>query len=120
MKIVKRENYNTNNAWGFGGAVGERVEYDNGIGHLRGRSYYRHSPSSPYSRLFVILDGEDYNIANCDDIKKIVGKSLYKISSENSTVAMVGGDSQPTEKEIKKVFSHYDEGYKVEFIMTVE
>jgi hypothetical protein len=119
MKIVKRENYNTTNAWGFGGVIGERILYDNGIVHERGREYYRHSKPLSYSKLLYSF-GEELPIVNCSDIKKIIGKSLYKISSENGTVVMAGVDSQPTEKEIKKVFSHYDEGYKVEFIMTVE
>ena len=46
MKIVKTEDVNTNNAWGFGGKAGKLTTYDNGIEVFSGRLYHRHAPPS--------------------------------------------------------------------------
>lgn len=48
---MKKE-YSTVNGWGFGGSVG--IEYANGPFRLRiGRTYYRHSASSPYRQMWI-------------------------------------------------------------------
>ena len=31
MNEISRTNFNTNNAWGFGGGIGTEITYDNGI-----------------------------------------------------------------------------------------
>jgi hypothetical protein len=42
MKTIKIEYTNTNNAWGFGGAIFLRTHYDNGLLHDKGRACFRH------------------------------------------------------------------------------
>ncbi len=42
------ESFNTNNAWGFGGAYGTRYFYPNDVEIVVGTYCYRHTPSRPY------------------------------------------------------------------------
>jgi hypothetical protein len=50
MNIVSTEKYNTNNAWGFGGGIGVKTTFDNGVIHKKGKAYYRHLPEESYQR----------------------------------------------------------------------
>lgn len=50
MKEVKKEQINTNNAWGFGGAIYTRTHYDNGLFFDSGKCFYRHLKPTKLSR----------------------------------------------------------------------
>jgi hypothetical protein len=50
----EREDFNTNNAWGFGGGIGVRYTMCEGKVIVRtGRAYYRHAPSTPFTVVYV-------------------------------------------------------------------
>ena len=56
MKVVKTETFNTNNAWGFGGSIGRREYYDNGIITITGTGYTRHSGTYSANRVHVLIE----------------------------------------------------------------
>ena len=45
---VKRENFNTNNSWGFGGGTGVMYTFSDGSFLRIGVASYRHLPSSKF------------------------------------------------------------------------
>lgn len=53
---VKTQDFNTCNAWGFGGGVGKEYTFANGITIRKGTAYYRHLPSTHF--IAVYKDGE--------------------------------------------------------------
>jgi hypothetical protein len=60
MKIIKTEQFNTNNAWGFGGASGTSTKYDNGITVIAGRNSHRHTGTSSANCVYVdVEEGKD-------------------------------------------------------------
>lgn len=52
IEPVKVEPYNSNNAWGFGGMVGERMTYPNGAIIVAGKACYRHMPSHAWVNVY--------------------------------------------------------------------
>lgn len=64
-KAIKVEKYNTNNSWGFGGAVGKRYIFKDGTSLVKASACYRHLPSKPFARF---EDNED-NRVFCDNKK---------------------------------------------------
>jgi hypothetical protein len=50
MQVISTEKYNTNNAWGFGGGIGVKTTFDNGVTHKKGKAYFRHLPPESYQR----------------------------------------------------------------------
>ena len=48
MNIKSTTNFNTNNAWGFGGAIGTETVYANGYKIKTGRYCYRHTGTSSF------------------------------------------------------------------------
>jgi hypothetical protein len=59
-----QKNYNTNNAWGFGGGEGKSYLFRNGSEIRIGKACYRHSPSSNYVAVY------DKDGRKCIDIIK--------------------------------------------------
>lgn len=64
MKILSTSDYNSNNAWGFGGAIGTLSEVESSDGTrwrvLRGKAYYRHlSPTRACWAQQVIVSPEE-------------------------------------------------------------
>ena len=55
---IKTKNFNTNNAWGFGGAIGTETTYDNGTICRKGIACYRHAGTSRFERWYKIENGE--------------------------------------------------------------
>ena len=53
IEPVKAEEFNTNNAWGFGGGIGRVLTYPNGCRVREGCAYYRHLPSHSFIRYFL-------------------------------------------------------------------
>jgi hypothetical protein len=51
------ESFNSNNAWGFGGAIGTRYKFEHDITLTIGKAYYRHADTTPY--MTVRVDGID-------------------------------------------------------------
>ena len=52
-EVISVTEFNTNNAWGFGGGVGKEYAYKSGAKVRTGRAYYRHTGSTPF---YVIRD----------------------------------------------------------------
>lgn len=50
--IVSTEEFNTNNAWGFGGAVGTQTNYVSGVYKRTGKAYYRHLPPAAFTTFY--------------------------------------------------------------------
>lgn len=49
---ISKKGFNTNNDWGFGGAVGTQFNFKNDV-HIRvGRASYRHLPSSLFTAVY--------------------------------------------------------------------
>lgn len=44
---IPRTDYNTNNAWGFGGSFGRQWTFPNGFYYRIGSACFRHLPSKP-------------------------------------------------------------------------
>ena len=58
-RIIKhQESFNTNNGWGFGGAIGTLTTYQDGFQKREGRAYFRHAGSEYFVRYFN-PDGSD-------------------------------------------------------------
>lgn len=53
MEKIGKQEFNTNNSWGFGGAIYTRTFYNNDVAIDNGYSYYRHLKRSPFRRLLV-------------------------------------------------------------------
>lgn len=73
---TKVENYNTNNAWGFGGAVGKEYTLENGFSIVHAKACYRHI--KPTSFIQLRLNGVRLNDDSPASGKKIIEK-LYPI-----------------------------------------
>lgn len=56
MKILSKKEYNTNNAWGFGGVAGIEYTFENGLTLVEGQAYYRHL--NPEPAFLLRLNGE--------------------------------------------------------------
>lgn len=50
--VIKTTGHNTNNSWGFGGAIYTRMEYSNGVVIEYGHACFRHAPSQPFTRAY--------------------------------------------------------------------
>ena len=46
--IISKEDFNTNNAWGFGGGIGVQTNYKSGAYSKKGKACYRHMPSTTF------------------------------------------------------------------------
>lgn len=77
MNVISTTTVNTNNAWGFGGWSGERVEYDNDLILERGKYFYRHAPASK-KRTWRVKVGRGFEIEIDGTKKAFVG--IYKYS----------------------------------------
>lgn len=53
MNIIRKNQVNTNNAWGFGGLIGVETEYDNGIITIIGSNCHRHTGTSSANAIYV-------------------------------------------------------------------
>ena len=54
QKAESVSDYNSNNAWGFGGIAGKEYQFRNGhVVIIAGRAYYRHAPSHPWVNVYV-------------------------------------------------------------------
>ena len=49
MNEISKTKFNTNNAWGFGGAYGTTTKYDNNIVKREGTQCYRHTGTSHFT-----------------------------------------------------------------------
>lgn len=50
--MMKREDFNTNNAWGFGGAIGTKYTLKNGYYIRKGRAYFRHIKTESFTKYY--------------------------------------------------------------------
>ena len=89
MKIIKTEDINTNNAWGFGGKSGTLITYDNGVEVFNGRNHHRHTPTSSCKYVTIeVLPKFSIGLrtvqgAHVDSIKGV--KTISIFSSEHGT-----------------------------------
>ena len=52
-KAVAKEDYDSTNAWGFGGLAGTFYIFENDVKILDAKAYYRHAQPHPYIKVFV-------------------------------------------------------------------
>lgn len=57
--LVRKENFNTNNSWGFGGSYGTHEYYSNGVVITKGEACFRHAPSESYEKAGFMLEGSE-------------------------------------------------------------
>lgn len=81
VEPVSIEEYNTNNAWGFGGSIGIRIYYPNGTVITMGRVCYRHAPSHK----FVNVMKDNLTIISS------AGMSFNKISQLSAVITAITG-----------------------------
>jgi hypothetical protein len=72
MQVIRTEEINTNNAWGFGGKIATVKTFDNGVVRVEGRNYHRHTGTSSANawrvRLFEDFEIEVHGNANTNQI----------------------------------------------------
>lgn len=89
MNVVKIEKFNTNNGWGFGGGIGTKTIYDNGLIHVKGKAYYRHLGTSKYQKYEYRVNMNDpyFDI----DIEGVKNDNLYIFNRGEQYRAYFGG-----------------------------
>ena len=53
LQPISSVEFNTNNAWGFGGGIGYESIYSNGSVSRYGTAYFRHLPSEKFERFWT-------------------------------------------------------------------
>jgi hypothetical protein len=76
LTLVKKEKFNTNNGWGFGGGYGNEYTYSNGLVNRKGKLCYRHAGTSPLNNWYILVDGNKESIGGWA-VK--TGMTIYKI-----------------------------------------
>lgn len=76
MNKVSETKFNTNNAWGFGGAAGTETVYDNGLVNQKGKYYYRHTSSQSFDNWYVQTDEDRYDLNK----KPKQGDIIFKVT----------------------------------------
>ena len=73
---ISSEEYNTNNAWGFGGGYGTEYTFNNGLKLRDGIACYRHAPSHRYITVCTtderIIDTEVLRPAHIEQILNLI------------------------------------------------
>ena len=77
LTLVKKEKFNTNNAWGFGGGYGNEYTYSNGLVNRKGKLCYRHTGTSPLNNWYILVDGNKESIGGWA-VK--TGMTIFKMS----------------------------------------
>ena len=98
MKLLRKEKFNTNNGWGFGGKSGTREIYDNGYSIEKGHYTFRHSDKESFKTHYIVVNEDGFTI-------KVEGKV-----SDTITVFQREGSYYATFKDIK-VFDRYGEPF---------
>lgn len=95
MKIIRTENFNTNNAWGFGGKVGKRTYYDNGICVEQSRYCHRHSGTSNGNCVWVNV-AEDFSVKlrtkKMNEVHGLKGIETITIFQHEESYRAIAGD----------------------------
>lgn len=79
MQVIRTENVNTNNGWGFGGKLGKNYYYDNGLIEFKGKYCYRHMGTSKAHTWYVTTPDGDYTEIRGEKSETVY---LYKIVLE--------------------------------------
>lgn len=99
--------FNTNNAWGFGGAKGLTYTHQNGFIVSKGRNYHRHTGTSSYfdvsfsnerlkiKDVVVLYNDQDIDFSSIKEITFIEGE-------DNRLDAVIVGDKETVEKLVKR------------------
>lgn len=114
MKAIKKERFNTNNAWGFGGGIGTETTFDNGIVNRKGKAYYRHSPSVSFDQWFIQLEDDRYKLNK----KPKEGDTIFKVTKEEH-----GSDQYviaPSPDEAMKIAYEFFKPIKAEAFLTIK
>ena len=82
MKLISNEKINTNNAWGFGGWMGTRKEYDNGLIIDEGKFCYRHSKEEHFWRTYIRFEERKIQVFGHKQGAKFV--LIYKCITPNN------------------------------------
>lgn len=79
MEKIGKQEFNTNNSWGFGGGIYTRTFYDNGVAIDKGYAYYRHLKRSPFKRLLVKDGMVWWEVEYFNETPSSLIKKKYKI-----------------------------------------
>ena len=101
--IVRKVNFNTNNAWGFGGSAGTDTYYDNDVIVRKARNYHRHSGTSSDNRIMVIVNEDGFSITVREKMPK---------DADEIRVFEYDGHYHATFKKVDN-FSQYGWDYKL-------
>lgn len=77
-KAIKTEEFNTTNAWGFGGDIGTRYYYRNGVVITIAKTYTRHRGGFSFTKVVAPYKGDDPNIVTTT----VLDKSGLKLSDK--------------------------------------
>lgn len=73
-KATSKEVFNTNNDWGFGGAIGTQYVFKNNVQIRTGKACYRHLPSAKFVAVY-------HNSKRIIDTAKLSEKHIQTISN---------------------------------------
>ena len=117
LTLIDSENYNTNNAWGFGGSVGTYMTYSNMLVIQQGKYCYRHAPSVPFTKYLYNSEHGLFEIIRLSDIMDIE-TNLYEIefAEENRCKMYVSAENENMVKYYinnpQKFITHYSREIK--------
>jgi hypothetical protein len=133
--MSKVTNFNTTNAWGFGGSIGTSTILDCGIVIVKGKAFYRHAPPSYYKKIYFSPTSDDssfkiYTTSGklVDNEKDVNGKHLYRCDIRDSHYSEVyfisdTNDLKPEGLNLKKVFPYSTEeaheGVNLEYVKQI-
>lgn len=103
MQVIKTEKVNSNNGWGFGGWIGTRTYYDNGIILEKGKVYYRHAPPNAFTSIKVAVN-EDFNVWVEGCKGKLPTKDVYIYNCADREYLAILGECA----DIRKKFPYYE------------
>lgn len=119
MNPIKTERFNTNNGWGFGGAIGVETIYDNGLFCRKGRNYFRHTPSESFERWFIEFEGDKYELNKKPKPGDKIFKTIRGEDGEDGFPSFNIAKDETDAAKIAKRRSPYHEIVSTELYMTV-
>ena len=125
LTLIKKEKFNTNNAWGFGGGYGTETTYTNGLVQRKGKACFRHTGTVPFDNWYILIDGEKHNIGG-RKIKdsKVIYKVTFKYKKEDDTEPthshyFASKDEEDGKKQFNKLHPNFGVLINIEPILTI-
>ena len=103
--VVSQEDFNTNNAWGFGGGYGTQFKYENGFVCRKGNACYRHTGESAFTKWSYEANGVKGNAKLAS--APVVHIYLVLDSNDHYLPLAVGSATEIDEEKLKKMAYEY-------------